>query len=160
MAAEIPYIPANMQKVNRRLGGWRSAHTGRLPLPESLWAAELAREHGINPTARALHLEYGKLKQRAEAAAPTVKRRTVKALADGPRRAPCTLSARVSTRCSEAGREVCPCKPASRRWAKSSHRREGARGDAAGRAKDALAGALGGRDGFDKEIVAVDFPLV
>jgi len=34
-----------------------------------LWAAagELAREHGINRTAKALHLEYGKLKERAEA---------------------------------------------------------------------------------------------
>jgi len=39
------------------------------------------------PTAKALHLEYGKLKQRAEAAVPTVKRRMVKALAEGPRRA-------------------------------------------------------------------------
>ena len=27
----------------------------------------LAREHGINRTAKALHLEYGKLKERAEA---------------------------------------------------------------------------------------------
>jgi hypothetical protein len=30
-------------------------------------AGELAREHGINRTAKALHLEYGKLKERAEA---------------------------------------------------------------------------------------------
>jgi hypothetical protein len=60
-----------------------------VPIPDSLWAAagELARAHGINPTAKALHLEYGKLKQRAEAAVPTVKRRRVKALAEGPRRA-------------------------------------------------------------------------
>src|SRR5208337_1613777 len=50
-------------------------------------AGELARAHGINPTAKALHLEYGKLQQRAEAAVPTVKRRMVKALAEGPRRA-------------------------------------------------------------------------
>ena len=57
-----------MQRVYRRLRRWPSTHTGRLPIPESLWAAaaELAREHGINPTAKALHLEYGKLKQRAE----------------------------------------------------------------------------------------------
>jgi hypothetical protein len=47
----------------------------------------LARAHGINPTAKALHLEYGKLKQRAEAAAPAVKRRVAKATADVPRRA-------------------------------------------------------------------------
>jgi hypothetical protein len=59
-----------------------------VPIPDSLWAAagELARAHGINPTAKALHLEYGKLKQRAEVAAPAVKRRVVKATADAPRR--------------------------------------------------------------------------
>jgi hypothetical protein len=41
----------------------------RAPIPESLWtaAAKLAREHGINAPAKALHLEYGKLKQRAAA---------------------------------------------------------------------------------------------
>jgi len=60
-----------------------------LPIPERLWAAaaELAREHGIYPTAKALHLEYGKLKQRAEAAGPAVKRRGAKVLAAGSRRA-------------------------------------------------------------------------
>ena len=69
MANEIPVIAPDMQKVFRRLQRWRSSHTGRLPIPEPLWAAvaELAREHGIFPTAKALHLEYGKLKQRAEA---------------------------------------------------------------------------------------------
>jgi len=68
MASEIRAIPPNMRKVFRRLKRWRRSHTGRLPIPEPLWtAAELAREHGIFPTAKALHLEYGKLKQRAEA---------------------------------------------------------------------------------------------
>ena len=88
MADEIPDIPPNMQKVYRRLKRWRSTHTGRLPIPESLWAAaaELAREHGINPTAKALHLEYGKLEQRAEAAG-VAKKRVAKAPADVPRRA-------------------------------------------------------------------------
>ena len=89
MAAEIPDIRPDMRKVYLRLKRWRSSHARRVPIPESLWAAagELARAHGINPTAKALHLEYGKLKQRAEAAVPTVKRRMVKALAEGPRRA-------------------------------------------------------------------------
>ena len=69
MANENPDISPKMQKVYRRLKRWRSSHARRVPIPESLWAAgELAREHGINPTAKALHLEYGKLKQRAEAA--------------------------------------------------------------------------------------------
>jgi hypothetical protein len=77
MSNEIPVIPPNMRKVYRRLKRWRGSHTGRLPIPEPLWAAaaELACEHGIYPTAKALHLEYGKLKQRAEAAGPVAKRR-------------------------------------------------------------------------------------
>jgi hypothetical protein len=89
MANEFPAISPSMRKVYRRLKRWRSAHTGRLPIPEPLWAAaaELAREHGIYPTAKALHLEYGKLKQRAEGAGPAVKRRGTKALAGIPRRA-------------------------------------------------------------------------
>ena len=91
MANEIPVIPPDMRKVYLRLKRWRSSHARRVSIPESLWTAagELARAHGINPTAKALHLEYGKLKQRAEAAAPAVKRSRVKALAEGegPRRA-------------------------------------------------------------------------
>jgi hypothetical protein len=89
MGNENPVIPPDMRKVYLRLKRWRSSHARRVPIPDSLWAAagDLARAHGINPTAKALHLEYGKLKQRAEAAVPTVKRRMVKALAEGPRRA-------------------------------------------------------------------------
>ena len=69
MANEISEIPPDMQKLYRRFERWRKAHTGRLPIPKRLWAAaaELAREHGVFPTAKALHLEYGKLKERAEA---------------------------------------------------------------------------------------------
>jgi hypothetical protein len=69
MANEIPDIPLAMRKVYRRLRRWRSSHARREPLSDSLCAAagELAREHGINRTAEALHLEYGKLKERAEA---------------------------------------------------------------------------------------------
>ena len=50
-------------------------------------AAEVAREHGINPTAKALRLEYGKLKERAEVAGLAVKRRGGKIPAAVPRRA-------------------------------------------------------------------------
>jgi hypothetical protein len=70
MINEISDIAPDMRKVYRRLRRWRSSHAPRVPIPESSsWAAagELARAHGINPTAKALHLEYGKLKQRAEA---------------------------------------------------------------------------------------------
>ena len=58
MADEIPDIPPDMRQGYRRLQRWRSSHARRVPIPESLWAAaELAREHGIFPTAKALRLE-------------------------------------------------------------------------------------------------------
>jgi len=64
-------LPAGMQRISRRFERWRSSHRGRLPIPERLWAAaaEAAREHGVFRTAKILHLEYGKLKRLAEAAA-------------------------------------------------------------------------------------------
>jgi hypothetical protein len=45
MASELADIPHNMQRLCRRFEPWRSAHTGRLPIPERLWAAaaELAQ---------------------------------------------------------------------------------------------------------------------
>ena len=92
MTRQSPNIPHDMQKVYRRFERWRSAHTGRLPIPARLWAAavELAREHGVSPTAQALRLEYGKLKRLLESASPLpkrlVKRRRQKALAVGLRR--------------------------------------------------------------------------
>ena len=75
MTNEISDIPPDMRKVYRRLRRWRSAHARRAPFPDALWAAagELAREHGINRTAKALRLEYGKLKERAEALGATKK---------------------------------------------------------------------------------------
>ena len=68
MPTESPDISPNMQKVLRRFERWRNAHTGRLPIPKRLWTAavKLAREHGVFHTAKALGLEYGKLKQLLE----------------------------------------------------------------------------------------------
>ena len=56
MASELSDIPHNMRRLYRRFERWRSAHTGRLPIPERLWtaAAELAREHGVFSTAKAV----------------------------------------------------------------------------------------------------------
>ena len=89
MANAILVIPPDMRKVFRRLQRWRSSHKCRLPIPGPLWAAaaELAREHGIFPIAKALHLEYGKLKQRAEAVGAATQRST-KAPSAAVRRAP------------------------------------------------------------------------
>ncbi len=92
MARQSPDIPHDMQKVYRRFERWRSAHTGRLPIPTRLWSAavELAREHGVSPTSQALRLEYGKLKRLLESASPVpkrlAKRRVAKARAAGLRR--------------------------------------------------------------------------
>ena len=57
-----------MQKVLRRFERWRSAHTGRLPIPQRLWTAAvaLAGEHGVFHTAKVLRLDYSKLKQLLE----------------------------------------------------------------------------------------------
>ena len=89
MARESPDIPNSMRKVYRRFERWRSAHTGRLPIPKGLWAAavELARQHGVFPTAKALRLEYGKLKQLVESTGPVARSRRAKAPAAAPRRA-------------------------------------------------------------------------
>jgi len=89
MARRSLDIPNSMQKVHRRFEQWRNAHTGRLPIPGPLWAAavELAREHGVFHTAKALRLEYGKLKRLVESAAPVAKGRVAKAPDAGPRRA-------------------------------------------------------------------------
>jgi len=65
-------IPDGMRVVHERLARWRRSHTGRLPIPESLWAAaaEVAREYGVFRTAKVLSLEYGKLKRLAKEAHP------------------------------------------------------------------------------------------
>jgi hypothetical protein len=58
-------IPDDMRAIHGRFARWRKSHTGRLPIPEPLWAAaaEVAREHGVFRTAKVLSLEYGKLKR-------------------------------------------------------------------------------------------------
>jgi hypothetical protein len=45
MGRAAPDIPDGMRGVHERFARWRESHTGRLPIPESLWAeaAELAR---------------------------------------------------------------------------------------------------------------------
>jgi hypothetical protein len=68
----LPEVPAGMERIYRRFERWRSSHRGRLPIPESLWAAaaEVARENGVFRTAKIVRLEYGKLKRMAASAAP------------------------------------------------------------------------------------------
>jgi hypothetical protein len=65
MGRAAPYIPDGMRVLHGRFARWRKSHTGRLPIPDPLWAAaaEMAREHGVFRTAKVLSLEYGKLKR-------------------------------------------------------------------------------------------------
>ena len=72
MATATLTVPAGMREVHRRFERWRGAHTGRLPIPDELWAsaAEVAKEHGVYRTAKVLRLEYGKLKRLVQSAAP------------------------------------------------------------------------------------------
>jgi hypothetical protein len=58
----------DLEQLRRRFEEFRSAAPGHKRLPEALWAAaaELAKRYGVNPTARALRLEYGGLRKRVE----------------------------------------------------------------------------------------------
>jgi hypothetical protein len=75
-----------------------------LPIPECLWAAavELAREHGVFHTAKALRLEYGKLKRLVESANRVAKGQVAKSRAAGPRRGRSTAPAFVELMTSPA----------------------------------------------------------
>ena len=62
-ADTIPEIEATKLKFEK----WRRRRTGQERIPESLWseAVGLARRYGTWPAARALRLDYNKLKQLA-----------------------------------------------------------------------------------------------
>jgi hypothetical protein len=63
-------IPRALCLARRELEQWRRRQSGRKRLPRELWAkaVALAREHGVNRTARTLGLKYGSLKTQLEAA--------------------------------------------------------------------------------------------
>src|SRR6266404_3930877 len=56
--------PRDLLRMRERLDGWRSSHSRGVAFPEKLWSAagRVARRHGVYVTARALGLEYNKLK--------------------------------------------------------------------------------------------------
>jgi len=76
VANQVQVFSPDIQKLYRRFDRWRSSHTGRLPIPEPLWAAaaDLARRHGVFRIAKALLLEYGKLKDLAGAVGSATKK--------------------------------------------------------------------------------------
>jgi hypothetical protein len=57
---------SQLEPLAQRLNSWRSTRTRGQRIPEELWkaAADLARVHGLNPTATALRLDYYGLKRR------------------------------------------------------------------------------------------------
>ena len=61
-------LPAKLARGRKCFERWRSTHKPHARLPEHLWslAAELAREYGLNRTARTLRLGYHCLKKRIE----------------------------------------------------------------------------------------------
>jgi len=59
-------VPEPIAQLQRQLEQFRSSRSARTRLPESLWQAaeELARQYGVYPVARALRLDYTRLKNR------------------------------------------------------------------------------------------------
>lgn len=68
MVQETSTVPDDVQQLRRRFDEFRNAQPARSRLPETLWAAaaELAKRYGVNPTARALRLDYTGLRKRVE----------------------------------------------------------------------------------------------
>ena len=48
-------------RVRGRIDEWRATRRSGSPMPAELWdaAASLAREHGVYPVSRSLHVDYG-----------------------------------------------------------------------------------------------------
>ncbi len=62
---------SGLEKTRRRIARWRERRPYRgAAMPAALWAAAvaLARHHGLYTTARRLHVDYGALKKRLDAA--------------------------------------------------------------------------------------------
>lgn len=67
MSAKLPAnIPPALSAARRQIDKWRRRGSKRGRMPETLWrrATALAGKHGLNPTARALKLNYYSLKKR------------------------------------------------------------------------------------------------
>ena len=58
-----------LEQTKLELTQWRAENAAPTPLPRDIWdkAVQLARRHGVGQVARALRLDHGALKRRAEA---------------------------------------------------------------------------------------------
>src|ERR1039457_1334451 len=63
--ADTKMQPRSLSRLRERLDDWRKSTARGVAFPEKLWvsAGRLAQRHGIYVTARALGLEYNKLKR-------------------------------------------------------------------------------------------------
>jgi hypothetical protein len=63
--ADIETQPRELSRMRQRLDDWRKSNARGVAFPEKLWASagRLAQRHGVFRTARALGLEYNKLKR-------------------------------------------------------------------------------------------------
>ena len=66
MFCEKAAIPNDLLHLQQRLEQWRSAQPSRSRIPEPFWAeaVEMARGYGLHPTAKALRMDYMRLKRR------------------------------------------------------------------------------------------------
>ena len=66
MSDDKTAIPDDLLQVSQQVEEWRSAHPPRSRLPETIWAAaaEMAQRHGLHRTAKALGMDYMRLKKR------------------------------------------------------------------------------------------------
>src|SRR5438128_2240647 len=57
--------PRELSRLREWLQDWRKSHQRGVALPDKFWASagRVARQHGVHATARALGLEYNKLKR-------------------------------------------------------------------------------------------------
>jgi hypothetical protein len=62
-------LPKDLLQGRSRFQAWRQRRRTRSRIPDTLWAlaVRLVKRHGLNPTARALGVDYYSLKKRAEA---------------------------------------------------------------------------------------------
>ena len=59
-------IPAEIEEARQQFESWRGERKRGERIPANLWATavELAKQHGVWPTAKALHLDHSGLKRR------------------------------------------------------------------------------------------------
>lgn len=71
MSREKTVVPDDLLQLSQRLEEWRSANPPRTRLPEPFWeaAVEMAQQHGLHCTTKALRMDYTRLKKRLPPAA-------------------------------------------------------------------------------------------